>query len=116
MSGRRSGNGSDEVFGGRVIGVDNAKVSFFEEFTLGPDVIFKGFMIVQVLVSDVGHDGDFYRNAKSAKLGKGVGSNLKNEIFCTRIFDGFNATIKGEGIGGGHVFNLLKQTILIGSF
>ena len=86
-----------------VIGIQNAKASLFEEFSFSGAVVSEGLMVIEMLVSEVGEDGDFDRDTKSTKFDKGVRGNFENKKFGAGFLDIFDTLIKHKNIRGGHV-------------
>ena len=98
-------DGGNKFFGGRIVGINDTVCGFFEELTFGFDIVVKGFVVVEVFVGDVSHNGNFDGDAKGAKLGEGMGGNFEDEVFCAGIFDSADTLVKNEGISGGHMLN-----------
>ena len=46
-------------------------------------------------MGDIGHDGDFNRDAEGAVLGESVGSYLEDKELGAAFFDFFDAPIEG---------------------
>lgn len=87
-----------------IVSVDDTEFRLLEKLELGSAVICESLMVVEVLVGDVGKDGDLDRNAKSAELAKGMGSGLEDEELGTGVGDGADTLIKNLYAFGGHVF------------
>ena len=65
-----------EIFGVRVVSINNAELALAEELHLGSTVIGEGLVVVEVLVGDISENGDFDRDAEGAELGEGVGGGF----------------------------------------
>lgn len=60
-------------------------------------------------MGDVGENGDFDGDAKSAELGEGVRSGFEDEKFGTRVCDGTDAFVKDFNTFSSHMFKLLVK-------
>lgn len=92
-----------------VVSVDDAEFGFAEKFEFGGTIIGEGFVVVEVLMSEVGENGDFDGDAEGAELGEGMGGGFKNEEFGAGIGDGANTLIKNFDAFGSHVLVLLVK-------
>lgn len=66
------GAGALKPRGRGVVGIDNIEVGLFEKSAFSGAIISKSAVIVEMVVSEVGKDSDFNRDAESAELSDGV--------------------------------------------
>ena len=112
----RRGNGRDKGLGRGVVGINNTELGATKELALGFNVICESLVVIKMFVSNVSHDGDFYRNAEDAILSEGVGGNFEDEILSASVSDFFNTVVECGGIDGGHVLDLLDQPVRVAIF
>lgn len=70
--GGMGGAGALKPSSGGVVGIDDAEVGLFEKSAFSGAIISKSAVIVEMVVSEVGKDSDFNRDAESAELSDGV--------------------------------------------
>ena len=63
-------------------------------------------MVIEVVVGEIGKNGDLEGNTESTKLGEGVRGDFEDEKFGATIGDFTDATVESKSIYGGHVTEL----------
>ena len=82
-----------EVVATRVVGIDDAVFGVLEKLHLGGAVVCESFVVIEVLVGEVGENGDFDRDAIGAELGEGMRGGFEDEKFSAGVGDGVDALV-----------------------
>lgn len=102
-----------EEIGIFVVGVDDGVLSFFKKFEFGFAIVFEGFVVIEMVVGEIGENGDFDRDAEGTELRHGVGGDFKDEEFGTGVGNGAHTSVKDTDAFGSHVFVLRMQLMTI---